>query len=115
MLISFKGGAGRAPSPDGALRHAWHRQGNVQRDLALASEDAHHPQGLHLAAGGVDRGTAQVGQLAEHHAVLVWDGAAGTAVRGRLVSCRSGQTKSDRLTAPTRPPWTPAHLGTTVR
>lgn len=68
------------PSPDDALRHAWHRKGNIQRDLALPSENAHHTQGLHLAAGGIDRGAAQIRQLAEHHAVLVWDGADGTAV-----------------------------------
>lgn len=68
------------PLPDSAFGHTWHRQRDIQRNLALPSEDAHHTQGLHLAAGGVDRGTAQICQLAEHHAVLVRDGTDGTAV-----------------------------------
>lgn len=57
--------------PHGPFRDVGHGQGDVQGDLALATQDGHHAQSLHLAARGVHRGTAQVRQLAEHHAVLV--------------------------------------------
>lgn len=66
--------------PDSAFRHAWHRQCDVQGELALPSEDTHHTEGLQLTAGGVDRGTAQICQLAEHNAVFIWDGTARTAL-----------------------------------
>lgn len=68
--------------PDSAFGHTWHRQRNIQGDLALPSEDTHHTEGLHLTAGGVDRGTAQICQLTEHNAVLIWDGTARTSIRG---------------------------------
>lgn len=66
--------------PDSAFGHTWHRQRDVQGELALPSEDTHHTEGLHLTAGGVDRGTPQICQLAEDNAVLIWDGTARTAV-----------------------------------
>lgn len=66
--------------PDGAFGHAWHRQCDIQGDLALPSEDTHHTEGLHLTTGGVDRSTAQICQLAEHNAILIWDGTSGTAI-----------------------------------
>lgn len=66
--------------PHSAFGHTGHRQCNIQWNLALPSEDTHHTEGLHLTAGGVDRGTPQICQLAEHNAVLIWDGTARTAV-----------------------------------
>lgn len=60
-----------SPVPHSPLRDVGHRQGDIQGDLALATQDGHHAQSLHLAAWGIHRRTAQVGQLAEHHAVLV--------------------------------------------
>lgn len=77
------------PSPDRAFRHAWHRQGDIQGDLALSSEDAHHTQGLHLTAGSVDRRTSQIGQLAEHNAVLIWNRTDRAALWWWLISCKS--------------------------
>lgn len=68
------------PLPDGAFRHTGHRQCDVQGELALSSEDAHHTQSLHLTAGGVDGRTSQIGQLAEHDAVLIWNGTDRTAL-----------------------------------
>ena len=67
--------------PDSAFGHARHGQRDIQGDLALPSKDAHHTESLHLAAGSVDRGTPQIRQLAEHNAVLIWDGTARTALR----------------------------------
>lgn len=61
----------RSPVPHSPFRDVGHRQGDVQGDLALATQDGHHAQSLDFAARGVHRGTAQVGELAEHHAVLV--------------------------------------------
>lgn len=76
------------PLPDGAFRHAWHRQCDIQGDLALPSEDTHHTEGLHLTAGGVDRGTPQICQLAEHNAVLIWNGTARTALWWWFICCK---------------------------
>lgn len=76
------------PVPDSAFGHAWHRQCDIQGDLALASEDTHHPESLHLTAGGIDRGTPQICQLAEHNTVLVWDGTSRAAVWWRFICCK---------------------------
>lgn len=53
-LFNGKGFSSPSLVPDGAFRHARHRQCDIQGDLALPSEDAHHAQCLHLAARGVD-------------------------------------------------------------
>lgn len=44
--------------PDSPFRHAWHRQCNIQGELALPSEDTHHTEGLYLTPGGIDWGTS---------------------------------------------------------
>ena len=72
--------------PDSAFGNTWHRQCDIQGQLALPSEDTHHAEGLHLTAGGIDWGTAQICQLAEHNTVLIWDGTARTAIRWWFIS-----------------------------
>lgn len=74
--------------PDGALGHTWHRQRDIQGDLALSSEDTHHTEGLHLTAGSVDWGAPQICQLAEDNAVLIWDGTARAAIWGWFIRCK---------------------------
>lgn len=74
--------------PDSALWHTWHRQCDVQGELALPSEDAHHTEGLHLTAGGIDWGTPQICQLAKDNTVLIWDGTARTAIWWWFICCK---------------------------